>query len=473
DKPVSIKRNYICNNSRAGISITDNLPLDAVVTITENDIGYNNLPGIVTWNDCTVEITKNKIHDNIRSGIATHFPHQSASALGAVMTIRQNKIYNNGGDNVTLTGGGIAVTGASGTIENNLIYDNHAAGIRFSDWMEVIVNNTVVNNGNDHLTPEDPSDDRGGGIIYDDVADGLIGPPSGMPPGPLTIKNNICAYNKRAGIRACFDNTLRDRDYNLLYSNNQDWLSYSCGLCASPDCSTGDRRDLRKCIGAQLGRRTYDLSFTCSLLGATGAVPGETLLFADPKFEDVDGNPYHLAPDSPAIIDGYGEIGAYGGEYPINDNDFFPYNLVDCLIDGDTSTGNHPSGGEDLYFDLGGPYTVKHVRLYGSDENTNTWRVMVHSDFNCGTGGHVDGLVLNGWEVGGDGSRWYQGDVDDSVGSYIGLWAISAVSQGINEHSIFEFQFSTEDTPTTEGDWLTPVRIVGGLCTDITGKCVQ
>ena len=56
-----------------------------------------------------------------------------------------------------------------------------------------------------------------------------------------------------------------------------------------------------------------------------GPLAGETLLFADPVFEDMDNDDYHLDPvaPSPAIGAGMGgaDMGAYGGDFPIVDAD--------------------------------------------------------------------------------------------------------------------------------------------------------
>jgi hypothetical protein len=172
---------------------------------------------------------------------------------------------------------------------------------------------------------------------------------------------------------------------------------------------------------------------------------------------------YHLKGGSPAI--GSGELGvdmgAYGGPDAMDDNDFPSVSYVDCLIDGDTTTGNAPPGGTTLYFDLGNSYMVRRVRLYGSAA-TYSWNVSV-ADTSEGCSGTQ---VLAGWSVGGA-SQWYEGDVTDTQASYVGILS----SQSVDESSIFEFQFTTVATPGP-GDWLTPVSVVRD-CSDIGGICKQ
>ncbi|MBW1860377.1 MAG: right-handed parallel beta-helix repeat-containing protein, partial [Deltaproteobacteria bacterium] len=395
-----IRGNHLHNNGSG--SLGGGIWMRAAVlsaTISQNDIAQNRLGGIAVRAvhpsvPSSLVIAKNNIHDNIlRGGIHTGDTAGNFANPGnftADSTIKQNKVHHN--SNVTY-GGGIDVRHFRGTVKNNLVYGNSRGGIRFGDYVTEISHNTVANNGN-------ATNDRGGGIIYDDLAGALNDPPGGGPSSLFPIKNNISAFNQRAGIRACFYTTDLYRDYNLLYSNNQDFLSGYCGPCASPDCSTGDRRDIKKCMGAQLGRGCDGIAaFCCSAPGATGPLPGETLILADPLFQDMANDDYHLqggsgatgplpgetliladplfqdmANDdyhlqggSPAI--GSGELGvdmgAYGGSEPFDDN-AFPTAYVDCLIDGDTNTGNTLSIGRFLYFDLGSTYTVRHVRLYGS-----------------------------------------------------------------------------------------------------------
>lgn len=455
-----VRGNYIHNNGGGseGAGIHLGVPVLST-TISQNDIAQNQLGGISIarahpTTDIKLVITKNDIRDNMfRGGIHTGDRSGGFANPGkftADSTIKQNKVHHHRN---AYHGGGIDIRHFKGTVNNNLVYRNNRGGIRFGDYVTEIKNNTVVGNG---------EGDRGAGIVYDDLAGAVNAPPGGGPSNLFPIKNNISVFNQRAGIRACFYTTDLYRDYNLLYSNSQDFLSDLCGPCASPDCSTGDRRDIKMCMGAQLGRGCDGAAaFCCTAPGATGPLPGETLILADPLFQDMANDDYHLQVGSPAI--GAGELGvdmgAYGGPDAIDDNDFPSTSYVDCLIDGDTTTGNAPPGGTDLYFDLGGTYTVRHVRLYGSAA-TYTWNVSV-ADTSEGCSGTQ---VLAGWSVGGA-DQWYEGDVTDTQGRYVGITSILS----IDESSIFEFQFSTEASPGP-GDWMTPVSIVAG-CSNIGGLC--
>ena len=301
-QPVTITGNNIYSNHYAGIAIRDPITNTQDTTITENDIylnGANGGGGIGIQNQCKLVITKNKIRDNVRGGI--HTGKDLAGGVGflgtngsADLTIRQNKIYNNGGSDY---GAGIDVRHASGTIYNNLVYDNHKGGIRFGDYITHIINNTVVDNGNDNDTA-DLTDDRGGGIVYDDLAGEVNDTPGGSPSAALDIRNNICAYNQKAGIRVCFDNSLEERDYNLLYDNN-----YTGGYC------TG--RYMAKQLAAS----------ECGLqLGADpDATNAANEIYGDPLFVDRDNDNYQLQVGSPAIDagDDANDMGAYGGAAPI------------------------------------------------------------------------------------------------------------------------------------------------------------
>ena len=271
-------------------------------TITQNNIYENTMGGIGIQNSCTLQITKNVIRDNIRGGIHTGTdvadPGGFSGAAGsAVLTIKQNKVYGNGGSGY---GGGIDVRHADGTIYNNLVYENHRGGIRFGDWIDEIINNTVVDNGN-------ATDEKGGGIIYDDINAGHA--VNAAPAGTrleLPIRNNICAYNEKAGIRAGFYNTDGSEEvaYNLLFDN---W-GYG-------DCSAAPNKLL--CKKRQLGGY-YLIS------------DEDVLVWDDPLFVDRAADLYGLQESSPAVDAGdtfYGDdvstppgvgtliidMGAYGG----------------------------------------------------------------------------------------------------------------------------------------------------------------
>lgn len=326
-QPVTIRGNDIYNNLRAGIGIQD--PITNTVTIAGNDIHGNGSDtggglgyttgGIGIQNDCTLVITQNTIRDNKRGGIHTGDNSAdpggfSGTAGAAVFTIRQNKVHGNGQSGY---GGGIDVRHADGTIYNNLVYENHRGGIRFGDWIDEIINNTVADNGN-------AIDDQGGGIVYDDVSAGgaVNDPPTGTPPATLDIRNNICAYNQKAGIKACFDMTegLEERDYNLVYANN--------GTVES-DCNWSLPSKLTmSCANKQYGGCGADWDSYPNLI-----CPNDKI--ADPEFEDRDNDNYRLQSSSPAVDAGdtsYGndvsippgvdtlaiDMGAYGGPYGID-----------------------------------------------------------------------------------------------------------------------------------------------------------
>ncbi len=302
-QPITIMGNDIyLNTSEGGIVIKDAVSNTETITITENNIEQNTMGGIEIRNSCKLEITKNRIHSNIRGGIhtgtdvANDFFSDLYGFIGdpgsAVLTIRQNKIHNNGGSNY---GAGIDVRHASGTIYNNLVYDNNRGGMRFGAYITEIISNTVVGNG---------QNDRGGGIIFDDLAGEVNDQPEGALPDQLVIRNNISAYNETAGLRVgnmptgatdCPDNPphpddgLNYRDYNLLYMNNG--TTYHCKWDATyPD---------RQCVNKNYGG--------CGLDDNWNKISPNDII-ADPMF--VDG--YH--PDGV-------DMGAYGGGSPLVDEE--------------------------------------------------------------------------------------------------------------------------------------------------------
>ena len=315
--------NPINSNTFAGIGIIDAISTTNTVTITENTIYSNFRGGIGVQNDCKLEVTKNTIRNNVRGGIKTGNDSVdpggfSGTPGSANLTIEQNKIYGNGQGGF---GGGMDVRHADGTIYNNLVYENHRAGIRFGDWIDEIVNNTVSDNGDDNGTPGDQSDDRGGGIIYDDISagDAVNDPPEGAIPNPnVLIRNNILAFNVTTGLRvgnmpsgltSCPDNPDRDnpaagdkyRDYNLVYANNG---------TGETDCGWPDSL-IRRCANQQYGGcgadvDSFDLSYPNDMI-------------ADPLFFDRAGDDYQLQAGSPAkgAGDDGNELGAYGGQDPI------------------------------------------------------------------------------------------------------------------------------------------------------------
>lgn len=292
--PVSIIGNSIYSNTYAGIAIkvaiTGALTIGGTGESDHNDIYSNSRGGIGIQNSCTVSIVGNAIHHNIRGGI--HTGKDLADGGGffsdpgtAALTIEKNKVYSNGSG---VYGGGIDVRHARGTIRNNLVFKNHFGGIRWgweSGYNHVtdISYNTISGNGS-AIT------DMGGGIIYDSLAGPVNEQPSGEPPGPILIRNNIIVDSQSAGIRSCFDNSARDLDYNMLWHNNG----------------------------------TTDVPSTCCYVrhyGGCTLFPGVHDFVANPAFVDKAVDDYRLLASSPAqLTDENGtQIGAYGGFDPLID----------------------------------------------------------------------------------------------------------------------------------------------------------
>lgn len=288
-QPVLIQGNSIYGNSLGGIRI--NGSATAKVTIAENTLAQNGRGGITIVSPCSdLEIVKNDIYDNIRGGI--HTGEDLADGAGfvgpagsAVLTIRQNKVHNNGTSGY---GNGIDVRHGSGTIDNNLVYENNRGGIRYGDHIDEIVNNTVTGNGNAAIG-------SGAGIAYDNLAGAVNDPPTGTPPTEIPIKNNIAADNYRAGIRDGLCSS--QRNYNLYYGNN--------------------------------GRTTLPMP------QIAGCDSNANEIFAEPSFVNKSLDDYRLNSGSPAVDAGdssYGadasrppargsaviDMGAYGGPYAID-----------------------------------------------------------------------------------------------------------------------------------------------------------
>ena len=294
---VTISGNNIFGNSYAGIAIRDGIT--GTVNIEDNDIYSNIRGGMRIQRKCNLNILRNTIRDNNRGGIHTGKDTVDGGGFGstlgtAVLTIEKNKLYSNGSGGY---GAGIDVRHASGTMYNNLVYNNYKGGIRFGDYITEIINNTVVGNGNA----------AGGGIVYDDLAGAVNDPAAGVPSAPLLIRNNISAYNVSAGIRACFTNTLgsEERDYNLVYSNNGQGET-TCGWPGTIN---------RRCANKQFGG--------CGHLWSPRGLDGPNNIIADPLFESiVEGSEdYHLKAGSPAENAGDDnlDMGAYGGSDPFVD----------------------------------------------------------------------------------------------------------------------------------------------------------
>jgi len=307
--PVTITGNNIHTNANAGISIIDHVT--GLLTINGNTIHQNERAGVAFFNRCRAIISENEIRDHTgAAGIFTgswlgETPPASCDferSNGPVeLTISRNKIY----DNLS----GMRLDHASGTISNNLVYNNTKSGIRFSGddvapyepfgvvWgITAITNNTVTDNG---TVVDNVRWGSGGGIVYDDITV-TIDPHDGStrefydPPvnnrnqGSRFIQNNIVAYNATAGINDAACTTARD--YNLYFFNQgvEELLPFV------PSWTGG-------CV--------------------TGVAPTWTgnpnELFADPLFIDRTG--YRLQPGSPAKNSGNDnrDMGAYGGSNPI------------------------------------------------------------------------------------------------------------------------------------------------------------
>lgn len=307
---VYITGNEIYSNAMAGIHVIN--PITGTVTISgetnftfagtsytngsPNDIHSNTRGGITMEESSTMVITSNRIRDNLWGGIHTG-KDQIADGAGftgaggsAVLTIRKNRVYGNG-KALDTYGGGIDVRHASGTIENNMVYENKRAGIRFGDHITAIKNNTVVSNGDELLI-------RGGGIIYDDLAGAVDDAAAGQSPAAIPIQNNITTLNATAGIRDGYCQSIKPvlntlRDYNLLYMNNQ-W-KYTNPTFPPPN------------------------------LG--GCWDNINEQFTDPLFKDMGADDYRLqrisegdANDSPGLNAGSDatDLGAWGGTYPLD-----------------------------------------------------------------------------------------------------------------------------------------------------------
>ena len=308
------------NFTFAGVAYTDGSP---------NIIRDNGGGGIVTEEAVTMDIISNDIYDNQWGGISTDkinpstgYPNYDGftGTLGsAVLNIRKNYIHGNGKALNTI-GGGINVRAATATIKNNVIYKNNRAGIRVGDYAVEISNNTVVSNGN-------VTDDMGGGIVYDSQINTCMDcQPSGTLGSPITVKNNIIAYNEKAAFMGLgFTNTLgsEERDYNLIYSNNPGawWWTEDCGYVAAGGDYTTQQIDF-KCLSGQYGfQPLYWDCWQCP--------EGKILKTQDPG--DILDNPdfvnmttgsedYQLDTGSPGIGAGEGgtDMGAWGGADPMD-----------------------------------------------------------------------------------------------------------------------------------------------------------
>jgi hypothetical protein len=227
---------------------------------------------------------------------------------------------------------------AAGQILNNLVYENHRAGIRFGDWIDAIINNTVADDG---------ESSRGGGIVFDDLAGAVNDYPDGAMTGLPLIRNNISAYHEMAGLRVggyseptwapCPDNAGLNRDYNLLYANHpwNEMLNGGAGGWNDPDCGWYQDSGLSYFSMVSCGNQQYG---GCGL-DEDPWPPDPYILWPmlnphdimdDPEFVDKDADVYQLQGTSPAINagdpnDAYddkdtsrNDMGAYGGPNPLD-----------------------------------------------------------------------------------------------------------------------------------------------------------
>jgi parallel beta-helix repeat protein len=315
------------NYTFAGTAYTDGSP---------NKFHSNGRGGIATSVVSNFSIIKNEIYNNGWGGIHTgwlepvdgEFTWPGGSTT-AVMDIRTNKVYGNGAGTDT-AGGGIDVMYASGSIENNLVYENKYAGIRVGDGVlsgMIIRHNTVVDNGGG-TTPDQAV--AGGGIVYHDgyAQDGTTPcyycRPYGTIPLAINVKDNVIAYTANAALPGMgYPNTVgsEERDYNLIYSNNPGaWFwTADCGyVAAGGDYSTGQID--YKCLSGQYGFNP--LYWDNSVLKTQD--PNDIL--APPLFTDRANDDYRLcisagnpdpsctgtSPGSGAASD-IGDMGAWGG----------------------------------------------------------------------------------------------------------------------------------------------------------------
>jgi parallel beta-helix repeat protein len=332
---VNIEDNNIYSNSRAGIHVSD--AITGGVTIAGNDIHDNVRGGIGIMNSCNLVINRNEIHENQRAGIHTggtyeveddYFadsniectaaaePYPCCTGAGtgtcnstvgfigntdsAILDVSQNKVYGNGTSGY---GAGMNIRHASGTIYNNLVYENERCGIKYGNYIAEIINNTVVDNGKVMF--------KGSGIAYDSldgyVTDGCSGDGPSIP-----IRNNISALNNMTGIRTgstvCLSGDYRD--YNLLFGNQRTSdesppfsQSYCfmqlCGCWQNDNEIFGDPQFMMVNFYCTEENVPYD----CCTDAGTGTC-----------------NDYQLDTGSPGIGTGEGgiDMGAYGGPYAID-----------------------------------------------------------------------------------------------------------------------------------------------------------
>jgi len=174
--------------------------------------------------------------------------------------------------------------------------------------------NTVDNNGS--YVGDPIFENRGGGIVYDDISDttgrDFYDRPVGATQNPITIKNNIVTNNLKAGIKFCADNSGDDRSYNLFYRN----VEGICDTGGAVDCGRMcRRRTLGRCDAPDVNCCTED-TWADRVLAFPGTWAAGEICGEDPLF-NAD---YTLQGGSPAENAGEdtNDMGAYGGTVPIS-----------------------------------------------------------------------------------------------------------------------------------------------------------
>ena len=213
-------------------------------------------------------------------------------------------------------------------------------GIRYGNYIDEISNNTVVDNGIGMMG-------FGGGIIYDSLDGYVADIPFGD--GPLIpIRNNIVVFHPSAGIRTeqlvwgipCSSDDYRD--YNLFFGNNNtpidvtpiSWHPWKrkpqLGGCdpndyeifADPEFVDRDNDDYWiqvTSLAVDAGDTGYDLNTDCTDVGVPypcctgiGAGTCPSYDYGDDYSTGCSGLPCYGV-GTTAI-----DIGAYGGQYPID-----------------------------------------------------------------------------------------------------------------------------------------------------------
>ncbi len=246
---VTVNNNRIFLNGAGGIHAIQLAEAPIELTVTNNTINGNGRGGIRVTNNTRLTAAHNRIFENGTAGIASF----AAESSFPFLNLYQNKIYFNQGSGIHIDSG---VTGEFG-ISNNLIYNNHRAGISCGLWKDtgddrvdiVILHNTIVSNGSNGI---------GAGIRNDSDGD-------------VVIYNNIIAYNFATGI---LNNNCRDASYNLLFAN---WETSSFDESSDKSLFRTEREQYSGCNSRAKGD-----------------------LITEPMFKDPDNYNFTLTKDSPA-----------------------------------------------------------------------------------------------------------------------------------------------------------------------------